>query len=77
MLKAIHHLCVQQEFPSFRSRECLEVTAISLKAQQLPSFVPAQTLVDAIQKGLEVSDFEVKNYLEGQLLLQKLRSFHI
>lgn len=32
---------------------------------------PAQILVDAIQKGLEIFDFGVKNYLEGQLLLQK------
>lgn len=71
MLKAVHYLCAQQEFPSFRSRVCLEVTATPLKAQQLPSFVPAQTLVDAIWKGLEVSHFGVKNYLEGQLLLQK------
>lgn len=63
-LSGAEYACKSQPFP--------------WRPKHLPSFVPAQTLVDAIQKGLEVSNFRVKNYLEGQLLLQKkLHNFHI
>lgn len=54
-----------------RDRESLGVADISLKAQQFPSFVPAQTLLSASQKAPEVYDFWNKKLLGGTTPLAK------